>query len=292
MAHLFMVCMDENSYSYLKGLNISNVTLLRIDELESRVPGLAACRQNRTLVEYFYTCSAAICYYILYHMPDVDELTYLDADLYFYSDPEPIFKEMEGKSIGIIAHKFSLLSKRNMKYGKYNVGWITFKNDKDGMLCVKNWKDDCIEWCYQKVEEHRYADQKYLDYWEDKYQGVHVIQHKGANVAIWNVANYRLNKQNNVVLVDGTPLIFYHFANFKQYGAREFKTDLSRVLVRLDGVIKEDVYIPYAHSILSFARGNHRIKTKADIHVSGILARFRIWSHKIREFFYPDIVKI
>lgn len=284
--------MDESSYSHLIGLEISNVTLLRIDELESQVPGLAACRLDRTLVEYYYTCSAAICYHILHHMPSVDELTYLDADLYFYSDPEPIFHEMEGKSIGIVSHRFSLLSRRNIIFGKYNVGWITFRNDKDGMLCVKNWKDDCIEWCYQKVEKDRYADQKYLDFWENRYAGVHVIQHKGANLATWNVANYRLSWQKNKVLVDEIPLIFYHFANFKQYGPQEFKTDLSKVLVRLDGVLKDNVYTPYAHSILSFAIGDYRIKAKADIHVTGIMAKIRIWSHKIRELFYPDILKI
>ena len=291
-SHLFMVCMDDISYVFLKGKNFVNVTLIRVDEVESQVPGLAACRHDRTLVEYYYTCSAAICYFILHHIPGVNELTYLDADLYFYSSPEPIFNEMEGKSIGIIAHRFSLMTRRNIIYGKYNVGWITLRNDDNGMLCVKDWKDDCIEWCFQKVEEIRYADQKYLDFWENKYKGVHVIQNKGANVAIWNVANYQLSKKNNIVLIDRTPLIFYHFANFKQYGPREFKTDLSKVFVRLKGVLKDDVYAPYANSILSFAIGNYLIKAKAETHVSGKMARFRILSHKIREFFYPDVIKI
>jgi hypothetical protein len=291
-AHLFMVCMDDNSYVYLKGLNIVNVTLIRVDELEGQVRGLAECRHDRTLVEYYYTCSAAICYFILHHIPGVHELTYLDADLYFYNSPEPIFNEMEDKSIGVISHRFSLMTRRNIMYGKYNVGWITFRHDDNGMLCVKDWKDDCIAWCFQKVEENRYADQKYLDYWENRYKGVHVIRNIGANVAIWNVANYRLSIENKIVLIDSTPLIFYHFANFKQYGPREFKTDLSRVFIRLEGVIKDDIYVPYANSILSFAIGDYYIKAKADIHVTGIMTRLRVWSHKIRDFFYPDIIKL
>jgi hypothetical protein len=199
---------------------------------------------------------------------------------------------MEGKSIGIIPHNFSMLSRHSIRYGKFNVGWITFRNDNNARQCVKDWKDHCIEWCYQKVEGHRYADQKYLDHWENRYKGVHVIQNKGANLGLWNVANYRLVNKNNIVLVDETPLVFYHFSSFKQNGPREFKTGTSRALVRLEGVLRDDIYTPYARAILSFAKSDYRIKAKDDIHVTGITAIMRVWTNKIREFFYPDVLKI
>jgi hypothetical protein len=52
--------------------------------------------------------------------------------------------------------------------------------------------------------------------------------------------------------VNEKELIFYHFANFKQISRNTFKTDLSRVFVRLDGIIKNKIYVPYAVAISKY----------------------------------------
>ena len=143
-----------------------NVTPIHFSRLESAFPGLLIAKNNRTRVEYFYACSPSICNYALRHIEGVSEITYLDADLYFFADPEPIFEELKNASVGIIEHKFSFFTKRNIVYGKYNVGWITFRNDKNGLECLNSWTNNCIEWCYQRLEGDKYADQKYLDYWQ------------------------------------------------------------------------------------------------------------------------------
>lgn len=290
-AILFMVCMDENCFSILSNLQLERVELIKINDIENQFPELVIAKSNRSLVEYFYTCSSVICYYIIKKNSYITEITYLDADLFFFSNPEPIFSELEAASVGIIAHKFSFFTRRNEKYGIYNVGWITFKNDMNGLACLSSWMNKCLDWCYQVVEKERYADQKYLDYWQSEFENVHVIQNKGANLAIWNISNYKITKKN-VVYVDNTPLIFYHFANFKQIGPREFKTDLSRVFKSLSGVIKEDIYMPYVRSIINFSNNNSYIKAKKDSHVSGIYAYVRKNAHSIQQFLFPDTIKI
>ena len=77
------------------------------------------------------------------------------------------------------------------------------------------WRERCTKWCYDIVEEARFADQKYLDSWPERFPNVTVLEHKGANLARWNCMIYELQLDNGSVSVDGLPLIFYHFNSFR-----------------------------------------------------------------------------
>jgi len=260
--------------------------------LESFIPELSIAKSNRTNVEYFYTCSSAICYYVLRNVKEIDIITYLDADLYFFRSPEPIFKELGDKSIGIIEHSFGWLLKRNLKYGKYNVGWVNFRNDKNGFQCVSEWMENCISWCYQRVEDGKYADQKYLDSWPPKYSGVHVIKNKGANLGPWNVGNYKLSKIGDEILVDNEPLIFYHFANLKQVEEGLFKTQLSRIFVSTSGILKTDIYIPYIKELVKNMDSKRKLIAKKDTHLSGLRFVIVKLSRFLRQSVFPDRIEI
>lgn len=285
---LFMFCFDQVSFDKIVELNNKNVVPIHHEDLESFFPELKIAKQNRNFVEYFFTCSPATCNYVISNFSEVGLITYLDADLFFFSSPNEIFNELVDSSIGIISHRFNFFTKRNKVYGKYNVGWVSFRRDTQGLKCLNDWMKDCIEWCYQKIEKTRFADQKYLDYWPDKYKGVKVIENIGANVAIWNVKNYTLNFDGYNIMVNNKPLIFYHFANLKQIDENLFSTDLSRVFVSLRGVLLDRVYKPYAKLLLQNKLDTFQIKAKKDNHVSGFKSIIREFSRKLRSVFYSD----
>lgn len=291
-SELITFCMDDQSFESLTNNRPQNVRPIHYSDLEAAFPNLLSAKNNRTKVEYFYTCSPAICNYVLNHLEGINEVTYLDADLYFFSNPEPIFSELGNASVGIIEHKFSIFTKRNIVYGIYNVGWITFRKDANGLACLNSWTNNCIDWCYQRLEGNKYADQKYLDYWQRDFEGIYVIKNIGANLAIWNISNYRISYRNNSVFVNDNELIFYHFANFKQIESNTFKTDLSRVFVRCTGVIKNNIYMPYILTISKYLDNNKLIIAKKDAHAEGISMFIRKVTRIVREFLYPDIIKI
>jgi hypothetical protein len=291
-SELITFCMDDESYKNLTENKPTNVRPIHFTKLEAAFPDLLIAKSNRSKVEYFYTCSPAICNYVLSNIEEVNEVTYLDADLYFFSNPEPIFTELGGASVGIIEHKFSFFTKRNKVYGNFNVGWITFRNDINGMSCLNSWTSNCIEWCYQRLEGDKYADQKYLDYWQRDFDGVYVINNIGANLAIWNISNYTITLRGTSVYVNNNELIFYHFANFKQIDLNTFKTDLSRVFVRCTGVIKNNIYIPYAKTISKYLDSNKLIIAKKDAHAKGLSMLLRKITRIVRQVLFPDIIKI
>lgn len=284
---LYMFCMDDLSFDYLSNLELSNAKIISFLDLENEIPNLKIAKLNRTKVEYFYTCSPAICYYLLTKKQKIDCITYLDSDIYFFSSPNPIFDEIAKSSIGIIEHRFHWLTKRNIKYGIYNVGWITFRNDKVGLDCLVNWLNDCINWCYQKLEGDKYADQKYLDFWPAKYYpNLCVIKNKSANLAIWNLGNYKLRSNGNDVFIDGQKLIFYHFASLKQLSNNEFTSDLSRVFVKSTNLIVNKIYLPYLKSILKYQI--MKIEKKEDIKQKYILYKIKNLTRFFRKKLLPD----
>lgn len=285
---LFMFCMDDNSYDHIVKLAPVNAILVTYRQLEEEVFGLSKAKVNRTHIEYFYTCSPAICYYILMKFKSVDLITYLDSDIYFFSSPESLFIELGKSSIGIIEHNFHWLNKRNIVYGKFNVGWINFKNDEIGLSCLKNWLNDCIKWCYQRLEDNKYADQKYLDYWPETYTGVCILKKATANLAIWNIGKYKLTCNGNQVFVNGEKLIFYHFANLKQIGEVEFTSDLSRVFVKTTHLIKNLIYLPYLSSLLKYQI--YKIHPKADFSENTWVRIIKKASRQIRKLVFPDTI--
>ena len=287
--NLFMMCMDDESFSYLSVNPLKNSIPIHFSKMESFFPELIVAKKNRNKIEYFFTCSPAVCNYIIKTNLDLKSITYLDADLYFFSSPKIIFDEIKNKSIAIIEHRFNWITKRQIKYGKFNVGWITFKNDNQGLNCIKEWMVNCLNWCYQKVEKNRFGDQKYLDNWPFKYDNLHVVRNKGANVAIWNIGNYYLSKKNEQIFIDNEKLIFYHFANFNQMSLRCFKSNLSRVFIRLSGIIKSDIYLPYAKEILNNNVLNKTIKSKKDNYLGlGFKSKLILFYRYLVNIFFKD----
>ena len=283
--------MDNSTFSFLKKLKPRNSKIYKISEVEESINGLKGAKKNRNRIEYFFTCSSAICKFILIKNPNIPSITYLDSDLYFFSSPKVIFDEIGNHSIAIIEHRFHWFTKRQAKFGIYNVGWITFKNDQEGNICLENWLEQCIDWCYQKVEKNRYGDQKYLDSWPSKYKNLLIIKNIGANAAIWNAKNYKWQIKENKVFLNETPLVFYHFANVFQIDRYLFNTNLSRVLVSLNGVLKNNVYKVFLKN-LSKNLNHLPIQHKKDTHNNSFKKRLITSTRVLRAFLFNDILDI
>ena len=213
-AHIYVLCMDKNTQEILDKLSLSFVTCVPLVDVEN--DELLYAKSNRGVAEYCWTLSSCFTWYILQNNKMIDFITYLDADLLFYSSVEPIFNEVGDSSIAIIEHRFTPRLANLEVNGRFCVEWVSFRRDDEGMACLSKWRDQCIEWCYYRLEDNRMGDQKYLDEWPDLYPNCHIIQHIGAGVAPWNYAQYSFSSGSDEnILVEGAPLIFYHFHQFQ-----------------------------------------------------------------------------
>ncbi len=215
---LRVVCMDEETERVLRRLDLPNLIVVPLAELEQHDPELAAVKSDRTAVEYCWTATPAVCLYALGTELDLEAITYLDADLMFFSDPQPLFDELADDAVLIVPHRYAP-EHRHMEpaSGIYNVEWLTFRRDPDGLTALRWWHDRCIEWCYARVEDGKMGDQKYLDDWPTRFSRVHVLEHPGGGLAPWNVTAHTLGERDGHATVDGRPLVFYHHHSLRLY---------------------------------------------------------------------------
>jgi hypothetical protein len=132
----------------------------------------------------------------------------------FFSDVRPILV-VRGSSITILEHRFQPWNQYLAVSGRFNVSWVAFRRDEEGLACLTRWRGQCLEWCFARLEDGKMGDQKYLDTWPDEFKSVHVLEHKGAGVAPWNFSNHRIHVADGQVQIADSPLIFYHFHNFQ-----------------------------------------------------------------------------
>jgi hypothetical protein len=246
---LWILCFDDESYAVLRRLDLAGIRPIRRRDFEAGDSELAAARADRNLVEYYWTCTPSLPLYLFNHHSDIELITYLDADLFFFGDPLPIYDEFAGQSILIHAHRYAPEYAYNEDTaGIFNVGLMAFRRDAAGLECLRWWRARCNEWCYARHEDGKFGDQKYLDDWPERFPRVHVLQHPGAGLAPWNIGRYRLSFRGADIRVDGFPLIFFHFHALKLQ---------SRWLImpscegyRIPGSVMAGIYAPYLESLL------------------------------------------
>ncbi len=294
---MYCFCMDDESYQFMQSKNAHSIIAVSFQQLEDHFPELLIAKSNRSRVEYYFTCTSAICCFVFDCYPDTDLITYLDADLYFFSSPEPIYQELRDGSIGIIEHAFSFFGKVYLKYGRFNVGWVSFRNDISGRKCLDDWRKNCLNWCYDRLENGKFADQKYLDHWPVNYAGVHIIKNPGANIGPWNVGRVvlKIDQPTKQVMVNGQNLIFYHFASLKQIDTNSYVTNVSKFLVTMSGVLRDYIYTPYLKSIRKYniiVGIEFNSKDRKEGVSSSLQNKLKLASRSFRRFIYRDNIKI
>lgn len=210
---LWFLCLSPECHELLKRLDDANIEAVSLEELEAFDPALLAVKPERSRAEYIFTLTAAWMVFLFDRHPQIDLLTYLDADLYFFGDYEGVFAELGDASIGIIEHRHARPNSDRLQYGRFNVGWVSIRKDEDGLCCVRRWREQCIEWCHDRVEDGKFGDQKYLDEWPERYNRVKIIDHPGANLAPWNLGRHEVGGTRGFPTADGQPVLFYHFTN-------------------------------------------------------------------------------
>lgn len=218
----FYFTFDKETYKYLVELNYKNIIPIPLHDLEQFYPELKNTQSTRNNAEYFFTCTPHIVDYALKKF-DINHIIYLDADLYFYQSPTLILNELIDNSVLITEHRYFPPNKGVNKSGKYCVQFIPFMKDEIGIKVITWWKEKCIEWCYTRAENGKWADQGYLNDWPELFEKIIVMKNRGGGVAPWNIDAYTLYKDKyklrafNEEIKTDIDIIFYHFQGLKIY---------------------------------------------------------------------------
>lgn len=206
---LWVLCMDERVERGLQALNLPNLSAIPLRDFED--VRLLAVKPSRSRGEYCWTLTPFIFDAVLRRAPEAARVTYLDADLYFFSPPMALHEEFRtsGKDVLLTEHAYAPEYDQSKKSGRFCVQFLTFRATPGAERVRKWWQDRCLEWCYARFEDGKFGDQKYLDAWPKMFDNeIHIVRQSNLTMAPWNAKH--LMKQGY-----GTP-VFYHFHGLRR----------------------------------------------------------------------------
>ena len=248
--NLFIFAFDDLTYEFLIKKKLKNIVFISLKDFEDKK--LKKIKKQRTQTEYFWTCTGSTVLY-LFKKFKLKSCTYLDADLFFYRDPKILINEAKKCSCIISKHNYSNMYDQTDTSGTYCVQFMYFKNNLEGKKILSDWRKQCIKWCYNRFENGKFGDQKYLDIWPKKYKKVHVLNNLGGGVAPWNVQQYEVLKNLKFLKLSSKTkfdLIFYHFHNVKLLN----KKTIYIGGYKIKNNVKEKIYKPYLMKLINITK--------------------------------------
>jgi hypothetical protein len=242
---LHVLCFDAETAAVVAAVGAPSLAAIPLEELLAADPAYAAVRAQRSRVEFFFTATPVLVRHCLAREPAAARMTYLDADLFFFGPASAVFAEQGEASVGLVPHRFPPRLAARLSYGTFNVAWVSFRRDDDGRAALEWWRARCLEWCHDRIEGTRFADQGYLDEFPRRFGGVRALDHPGINAAPWNMEGVRVEARGGRVHVGGQPLLFYHFQGIRELVPGWFDPGFRGYQATLAADLREWVYEPY-----------------------------------------------
>ncbi len=156
-----------------------------------------------------------------------DKVIYLDPDIAVFHPLDSIAAGLEAASIILTPHQtepnetraaFQDNESTSMQYGVYNLGFIAVRNDRVGRSFAAWWAQRLHDASYDDVAHGVFTDQKYCDLVPGLFDRVAIERDPGCNVASWNLSRRTLRFADDGMVVNGSPLKFYHFTKIGGLG--------------------------------------------------------------------------
>jgi hypothetical protein len=244
--HLYILCLDDALHGLLSCLKLENTTLIRPQDFLD--PALQSKKTQRSRTEWIWTMTPSLPLYCLENYPDIEEIAYVDADIAFFSNPQPMYDEIGDAPCMVIPHRFPP-GRDKSENGLYNVSLVWWRHTPGMVDLLRTWRHQCLDWCHCWPSDGRFADQGYLNDWPEK-RGAHVLEHLGCNLAPWNMGqyDYYYRPEEGLGIRQGDSiftyeLIFFHFHEFRI--VNEWTHDFFRGHYARPHIIERCVYAPY-----------------------------------------------
>lgn len=147
-----------------------------------------------------------------------DKVIYIDNDIFFYESPDFLFEKLNTSSVLLTPHFYPFDPTKdqnwleaNYRVGLFNAGFIGVNSS--AKLMLDWWSKCCLYNIKKSFWRGLFDDQKYLDLVPILFENVEILNHKGCNVAGWNlIPSARSHDENKKVILDHKwPLVFIHF---------------------------------------------------------------------------------
>ena len=166
-----------------------------------------------------------------------DFVFYLDPDCWVLEDLSHVIAVLRNEmSVLVVPHTtvpaetdegIRLIEISSLKHGIYNLGFLLVRNDQNGRRFAAWWAERLHKHCLIRFEDGIFTDQRWFDLACGYFPFIQVGWHKGIDVASWNVGQRSITRAGpNTYLIDGDPLVFYHFSGVGPAGVHRWVREI------------------------------------------------------------------
>lgn len=164
-----------------------------------------------------------------------DYVMYLDPDCWVLEDPAILTAELsEHCSVAVVPHtarpadsdeEIRIIEMSSLRHGIYNLGFLLVRADANGRSFADWWGHRLERFCIDDFKKGLFTDQRWFDLALGYFKFIQVLDHKGVDVASWNIGQRILARSGDRYRIDGYPLVCYHFSGVGPAGIHRWVRD-------------------------------------------------------------------
>jgi hypothetical protein len=210
-------------YDSLHGMEIIEIKDIGIRDFEG-------VWKKYNIIELNTAVKPSLIKYLFEKYLDVEFLLYFDPDIFIYDSLKSIEERFETSDILLTPHIVSPIGLDEpgvrlvptestfLNHGLYNLGFIGIK--KKGAQTrefLDWWEERTLIQGFIDVENGIFVDQLWVNLVPIYFENVKTLKEMGYNAAPWNLheRGHIKNKNDYVLMPDGTQLVFFHFSSYK-----------------------------------------------------------------------------
>lgn len=216
-AALFLCLADRKVDSH--GFYGKNWTLIEAHDLA--IPDFLSFAFRYDIMEF----NTALKPFMFLHLIDdlgFDDVIYFDPDIELFAPLAPVLTMLRsGASFVFTPHLCAPSENRQepndlsiMRAGSYNLGFLAVSNTEETADLLGWWARRLRYQCINDQPGGIFVDQKFMDLIPSFAAKAAICRNTALNVAYWNLEQRLLDRTEGGWLVDGAPLIFFHFSGF------------------------------------------------------------------------------
>ena len=232
--------------------------ILTLDMVFGPESGRDLALSGKNVVELSTAVKGATMGHLL-RRPDVNAVVYLDPDMQLFNSLQPAWVALNTSDVVVTPHLLFPARTRAgvddneisaLKHGVYNLGFLAAKPTEAGLRIIDWWTARLAHACVDDPRTGLFTDQRWFDLAMSFFPEIGVIRHPGCNVAPWNMEERWVTRGEMGFLVNGDPLIFWHFSSFdsgahdalirKQVGGRIDQMGITSEYRRLCDSFRDD----------------------------------------------------
>ena len=194
------------------------------------------------------------------------EVLYIDPDIYLYRPLEDVLAHLSsGASIVLTPHMLAPYDDdRNpteasiRMAGTYNLGFCAIAERLETRAFLRWWQGKLARDCVVDMANGVFVDQSWIDLVPGMFDNVRILRHPGYNVAYWNLAQRSVTQAGNGWLVNGEPLMFFHYSGIDPQNPQNVSKHQDRHDLESVGAVVRGLILDYCQRVVGNGQENYR----------------------------------